>query len=94
MLEKIFWNRVKHLIKEKNATQRDAAAACKVSLRTFQNWIYRDLYPTIVDGYLLAHFLGVSVEYLITGKESKTKKKILAVQSQLKAAEEKLGKIL
>ena len=88
-----FWNRVKQLLKEKKFTQKDAAAACSVSLRTFQHWIYRDLYPTIVDGFFLARFLGVSVEYLVTGKDRRGKDRIDTVRSLLKEADHNLLKI-
>ena len=93
MMERNFWDRVKALLKQNKATQKEAAAACNVSIRTFQNWINRDLYPTVLDGYQLAHFLGVTVEYLVTGKEGKTKKHIKGAMSNLKAAEEKLKKL-
>ena len=93
MPERNFWNRVKAVLKIIKATQKEAAAACNTSVRTFQNWINRDLYPTVLDGYHLAHFLGVSVEYLVTGKEGKTKKYLNGAMSNLKAAEEKLKKL-
>ena len=88
-----FWGRVKSLIRKNNTTQIDAAAACHISPRTFQNWIRRDLYPTIIDGYHLANFLGVSVEYLVTGKDGKTKKQIEAACSVLLKTYIKLNKI-
>jgi transcriptional regulator with XRE-family HTH domain len=89
----LFWIRVKSLIKKNKTTQREAAAACGVSLRTFQNWIYNNLYPCVITGYYLARFLGVSVEYLVTGKEGQTKRQIDNVCMLLKGAEKKLEKI-
>jgi transcriptional regulator with XRE-family HTH domain len=89
-----FWDRVYNLMKKNKITQKEAAASCGVSLRTFQNWKYRNLYPTIVDGYLLARFLGVSMEYLVSGKEGDSKKKIEKVRSLLGEADRKLQKIL
>jgi len=88
-----FWSIVKYVLKKNKQTQIDAAAACGVSVRTFRNWMYRNLYPTIIDGYRLAHFLGVSVEYLVTGKEKDTKNKIDSARSLLKEVDNNLRKI-
>ena len=93
MKEEKFWTIVKSILKKNKKTQAEAAAACGVKLRTFQNWIYKDLFPTIVDGYNLARFLGVSVEYLVTGKEKDTKIKIDSARYLLKEADNKLKKI-
>ena len=88
-----FWTIVKDLLKENKKTQIEAAAACGVKTRTFQYWIYRNLYPTIIDGYHLARFLGVSVEYLVTGREKDTKIKIDSARTLLKEADNNLRKI-
>jgi len=88
-----FWDIVKYTLKQNKQTQIDAAAVCGVSVRTFRNWIYKNLYPTIIDGYLLARFLGVSVEYLVTGKEKDTKNKINSARYLLKEADDSLGRI-
>ena len=57
MVRDIFWVRVNNLIKKNKTTQKNAAAACGVRLRTFQNWMSRNLFPTVIDGYHLARFL-------------------------------------
>ena len=75
-MEKIFWERIDTLIKEKKLKYMDAAKICNVTPRTFTNWKYKNLYPSIIDGYKLVEFLGVSVEYLVTGKENKMRKKL------------------
>ena len=93
MTNYIFWGRVKSLIRKNKTTQTEAATACHVSPRTFQNWIRRGLYPTIIDGYFLANFLGVSVDYLVTGREKTTKKQIEAACCELLRAYTKLNKI-
>ena len=77
-------------MKEKKVTQKDTAVACGINPRTFQYWIYRNLYPSIVDGFYLARFLGVSVEYLVTGKETRSKKRIDAIYTFLQKAEKNL----
>ena len=93
MARDIFWERVNNLIKKNKTTQKNAAVACGVSLRTFQNWTYRNLFPTIVDGYRLARFLKVSVEYLVTGREGVSTKQAERARIFLKKADEKLGLI-
>ena len=93
MTEQKFWAIVKYRLKKNKQTQIEAAAVCGVSVRTFRNWIYKNLFPAIVDGYRLARFLGVSVEYLVTGKEKDTKTKIDSARSLLKEADNNLRKI-
>ena len=44
-------------------------------------------------GYMIAEKLGVSVEYLVTGKERPGKKELERIQSLLHRANEKLGEI-
>jgi hypothetical protein len=78
---------------EKRAAQSMAAAACEVKLKTFQSWIRKYYYPTILGGYNLASFLDVSVEYLVTGKEASTKDLIEKARTLLKEADEKLKAI-
>jgi transcriptional regulator with XRE-family HTH domain len=93
MDEENFWTRVKRLLKERKATQSEAAAVCGVKVRTFQSWIRYNYFPTILDGYNLACFLGVSVEYLVTGKESEINGKIKITRAFLKKADETLRDI-
>ena len=87
------WTRVKRLLKEKKLTQSMAAEVCGVKLATFQSWIRKDYYPSILGGYALARFLEVTVEYLVTGKKREAKEQIETVRSVLKEADEKLKKI-
>ena len=93
MVENSFWSRVYTLIKKNRIKQIDAAQACHISLRTFQNWKYRGLYPTVIDGYILARLLGVTVEYLVTGREGKQKKQIEKARSLLNKADQVLREI-
>jgi hypothetical protein len=65
-----FWNNVKNLIK-KNATYQEwVAGKCGVKPRTFQNWIYRNIPPNILEGQKIAEALETTVEYLVTGQET------------------------
>ena len=88
-----FWNRVRVLIKREKTTQKALAEYLGVPVRTLGNWIYRGLYPVITEGYYIAQFLGVSVDYLVTGKEKKTDAKINSIRSLLKQTDEKLKRM-
>ena len=89
-----FWERVNVLLKKNNLKIKDAAAACSVSPKTFSNWKFRGLYPSIIDGQQLAKLLGVTVEYLVTGKETIYAKNIKEVRNLLLKAEEKLKTVI
>jgi len=89
----IFWKRVNSHIKENKTSQKELAASCAINLRTLQNWIRRSLFPDVENGYRIARFLGVTVEYLITGKNDETVEQIKTIRSQLKDMDEKLSKI-
>ncbi|AEF82426.1 helix-turn-helix domain-containing protein [Leadbettera azotonutricia] len=78
-----FWQRVKQLIKKKKATQAEVARVCGFSLRTFQGWIAKDVSPTVTEAYRLAKVLGVTVEYLMSGKD----RRIKDIESRIKSAE-------
>ena len=47
----------------------------------------------MIDGYTIAAKLGVSVEYLVTGKEGKTREEIENIRALLHRAEEGLGRL-
>ena len=64
-----FWERVKYLIRIKAITQERTAKACGISFSTFRGWISKKYFPPIEDTYNLARFLGVSIDFLISGRE-------------------------
>jgi repressor LexA len=63
-----FWINVKKLIGENNTYQNWVANKCEVKPRTFENWIYRNILPNVVEGQKIAEALETTVEYLVTGK--------------------------
>jgi transcriptional regulator with XRE-family HTH domain len=65
---KVFWGNVKSLITEQNTSQDWVAEYCNISPRTFQNWLYRNRFPSICEGQQIAAALGTTVEYLVTGR--------------------------
>jgi transcriptional regulator with XRE-family HTH domain len=67
MANNVFWKNVKTLLKEKKLTQAALAKKCGVSLRTLENWIYRDIIPGLEDALYIAKALGVTAETLFFG---------------------------
>ena len=65
-----FWSRVKILIKEKSVTQAEAAKAVGLSSSKFRVWMSRRMIPPLSYAYKISRYLGVSLEYLINGKDS------------------------
>ena len=62
-----FWNRVKEEIASQKTKQEWLAEKADVSLRTFENWVYRNIIPNAEEAQRIAAALGVTVEYLVTG---------------------------
>ena len=88
-----FWKRVKILLKERNIIQADAAKACEISISTFRGWMAKGISPPLVDAVRIARFLGVSLEYIISGPlDSRNAKINRDVLTLLKMASEKLNK--
>ena len=88
-----FWVQVRKLLKTKKITQKSLAQACDFPYSTFKGWIKKNYFPTVIGGYMIAKKLGVSVEYLVTGKERPGKKELERIQNLLHRANEKLEKI-
>jgi transcriptional regulator with XRE-family HTH domain len=89
---KAYWLRINQLLKKKKASYRELAAFAGIQQRTLENWIYRGNFPLVTEAFLMAKFLNVTVEFLITGKEKK-EIKIAAIRSLLTRADEKLGEL-
>ena len=79
-----FWKRVKVLIKAHNVSQEKFAAHMDMPLSTLKGWMYHNRIPDVESVLIMAASLGVSVEYLVYGKENDTvaeeKKKRSAVK--------------
>ena len=88
-----FWMRVKELLKAQNATQDKRAKQINERADTFSKWIQKDRLPDAAQSYKIAVALGVSVEYLVTGKEPDNSSRIAAIREQLKAIDDELQKM-
>jgi transcriptional regulator with XRE-family HTH domain len=90
IIEEQFWYRAKSVLKARGFTQKQAAAACGAPLATFYGWVAKRILPPAENCVALAMFLGVSVEYLVTGKRPDTANRIQKISAFLKKAETEL----
>jgi transcriptional regulator with XRE-family HTH domain len=65
-----FWKRTNELIKKRKTKQEVIAASCGINYQTFRGWVTRETYPAGDETYRIAQALGVSVEFLVTGRET------------------------
>lgn len=66
-----FGNRLKKSLKVSNITQKDLAQHIGVSKTSINNYVNGRI-PDVTILYLLSSYLGISMEWLLTGKEYKT----------------------
>ena len=64
-----FWNRVKLLVSAHKITQAEFAAHIGMPLSTFRKWLHYKRIPDLQSAINIAASLGVSLDYLINGKE-------------------------
>ena len=73
--------------------QKELAAKTGLSLKTIENYLKKDSsVPSADKAYLIAQALGVTVEYLITGKKTK-KAEPHAIQPKNKEVLDTLSKL-
>ena len=65
-----FWGRVKPLIKAHKMTHRQFAEYIGISPNTFSNWIRYERIPDTGTAYDMAVVLGVTLNYLLGGREA------------------------
>ena len=68
-----FWERTKKLIKIFKLTQEKLAVKIDVPYGTLKNWICYGLIPDAVTACDIAGVFGVTVEYLVFGKQRRPK---------------------
>ena len=88
-----FWGRVKTQIKAKGITQKFAAQECGIPVQTFYGWISKGVWPTLFDVIHIARYLGVSLDYLVYGKEIETGAQLKKVNCSIKNIEQQLAEI-
>ena len=65
-----FWGRVKPLIKAHKMTHKQFADYMGISMNTFNGWIRYNRIPDTGTAYDMAVVLGVTLNYLLGGKEA------------------------
>ena len=65
-----FWGRVKPLIKAHKMTQKQFAEYLGVPVHTLYGWIKYDRIPDTSTAYNMAVVLGVTLNYLLGGREA------------------------
>jgi transcriptional regulator with XRE-family HTH domain len=90
-----FWTRVKEIIKANKTSQKKVAETARIPLKTFQGWITKELIPPADAAYYIARILGVSVEYLLTGKQKQPPSnfQIESLRKLLKEADNRLVRL-
>ena len=85
-MNRIFWNRTRRLIKKAGMTQSQFAAYIEVPPGTFAGGIYHNRLPDAETACDIGTALGVSVEYLVYGKDRNNTKTRLRELAARKAA--------
>lgn len=67
-----YWDRVKAACKEKKLTQAALCEKAGIGFPTLKSQIAHTVAPSVFDSQKIASVLGVTVEYLTTGKDSGT----------------------
>jgi len=67
-MEEMFWDRTNKLIRERGYTQDTLSIKCKFRIRRIGNLSGRNTLPKADEVVKIAQALGVTAEYLITGK--------------------------
>ena len=66
-----FWKRVNKEIKTHRLSRKKFADSIGISHNTFKSWLYYKRSVEVGTAYEIAAALGVSLEYLITGKNGR-----------------------
>jgi transcriptional regulator with XRE-family HTH domain len=95
MVSDEFWARVKQLAKTNKITQKKMAEIIDVPYKTFQGWLFKRIAPPLIEGFYIARILGVSVEYLLTGRQETPPShfQIDELRALLKEADERLTRL-
>ena len=64
-----FWDMVAHEVEKQNTSFEWLYQKTKVTKGTFSSWKTRNMFPRVDAAFRIAEALGVSVEYLLTGRE-------------------------
>ena len=85
-----FWKRVKMLIKAHKIDQKKLAAYIDIPIGTLRAWIHYKRIPDVGTALAMSQALGVTVEYLVCGKENDTVKKDKMARTAAKEAADRV----
>ena len=88
-----FWQRVINLQKAHRISIDSLALYIGISPSTFKGWIYKDRIPIATHSCDIADALGVSVEYLVRGKDGTAQEKRMRQVQDRKAAAVRIKKL-
>ncbi|MDR1325608.1 MAG: helix-turn-helix domain-containing protein [Treponema sp.] len=88
-----FFERLESLIKEKKTSQKAVAEYVGLTGSSITLWKKEGTIPRADVALRIAEFLGVSVEYLITGAESVSKPDTAPIIAHLEAALDDLKRL-
>ena len=88
-----FWKRTKALIKANKTSQEKIAVKIGVPYGTFRNWIYNNRIPDVDSACGMAAALGVTVEYLVYGKDRRITEKRTRYLSLQKTVTARIGRL-
>ena len=89
-----FWKRVKDQAKAHKISLEKFAEYINVPKSTFFRWKKNNLVPDVVTSYNIATALGVSLEYLLTGKKQKGEEERMAQIKARKNTEARVKKLV
>lgn len=79
-----FGYRVERLLKEQNLTSNELCDSVGILRQLYYDWRRKGTIPNCYTAYKVAKFLGVSVEYLLTGDTTiASDRKVIELQKQL-----------
>jgi transcriptional regulator with XRE-family HTH domain len=64
-MQKGQYNRIKAVLAEKGATNKELAEALKIAPQTVSRWCTNDMQPSVEKLYLIAKFLKIDVRDLL-----------------------------
>jgi len=89
-----FWKRIRSQMKAHKISQRKFAEYINVPYSTFNSWLYYKRSIEVGTAYNIASALGVTVEYLVTGREGKNEEEHLKQTEIRKTAGAEMKKLL
>lgn len=75
-------NRIDNLLTQMQMKRTDLARATNIPVSTIKNWINEGSTPSADAAFKVANYFGITVEWLVTGKNSENKKQDVILSDQ------------